>query len=558
MLLAKNPGTVAEVITLCQSYEELRRQRSMTRRSTSRDAGLAGLEASCDQVALLADLKSFIREEIARQFSLLPFAHPPAAQQSAPTILPPIRRAIEQEIAEVMPAYHPQQLPAPAPPSYAQVVARPPPVVQAPAPVTYAEAVARPPSFAAEIVPYKVYMAQVDPVCQFKIDVGLAHPSKLLCLAPKILQYDGPNGSLRMSTSFRDLEVIDNKSKETPALKAMSIHIKCTSESRAFPKAENMGDQIIQIASVTTSDMLRARHDNAHFEKCVFVVGSCDSVEDVDVRCYDSETRMLEEFRKHVVSTDPDIITGYKVRSFDWPYILDRFRLFKRFNIWPSFSRRRDSGNWSYYSRTDKDIVCSHDRILIDMCDVIKTERKLRSDSLHSVVAEFLPDEAPLDDLKCSEIKKVDEGPLTTTTNSLNDDGNDSSTDSSDGEEENKAQPSSSRKRKAESSNSGDVRYQGAKVVEPKIGYYDDPVCTLDFASLYPSVIIAMNLCYSTLRLQNSKRQRVDAQKEGKKDREDDGDCYKYAQGKPSPARAMSSCPKSSGRESCQQSWKAC
>lgn len=463
----------------------------------------------------------------------------------------------------------------------------------------------------AEIVPYKVYMAQVDPVCQFKIDVGLAHPSKLLCLAPKILQYDGPNGSLRMSTSFRDLEVIDNKSKETPALKAMSIHIKCTSESRAFPKAENMGDQIIQIASVTTSDMLRARHDNAHFDKCVFVVGSCDSVEDVDVRCYDSETRMLEEFRKHVVSTDPDIITGYKVRSFDWPYILDRFRLFKRFNIWPSFSRRRDSGNWSYYSRTDKDIVCSHDRILIDMCDVIKTERKLRSDSLHSVVAEFLPDEAPLDDLKRSEIKKVDEGPLTTTTSiarcsvtraliplklmmkfktamsilelsnitgvpmryiydrgqqvrvmtliareaysrqtlfpamtvgateqpdSLNDDGNDSSTDSSDGEEENKAQPSSSRKRKAESSNSGDVRYQGAKVVEPKIGYYDDPVCTLDFASLYPSVIIAMNLCYSTLRLQNSKRQRVDAQKEGKKDREDDGDCYKYAQGKPSPA----------------------
>ncbi|KAH8039443.1 hypothetical protein HPB51_007321 [Rhipicephalus microplus] len=110
---------------------------------------LAGLEASCDQVALLADLKSFIREEIARQFSLLPFAHPPAAQQSATTILPPIRRAIEQEIAEVMPAYQPQQLPAPAPPSYAQVVARPPPVVQPPAPLTYAEAAARPPPFTA-------------------------------------------------------------------------------------------------------------------------------------------------------------------------------------------------------------------------------------------------------------------------------------------------------------------------------------------------------------------------------------------------------------------------
>ncbi|XP_075746939.1 uncharacterized protein LOC142804172 [Rhipicephalus microplus] len=149
MLLAKNPGTVAEVITLCQSYEELRWQRSMTRRSPPRAATLAGLEASCDQVALMADLKSFIREEIARQFSLLPFAHQPAVQQSATTLLPPIRRAIEQEIAEVMPAYHPQQPPAPASLSYAQVVARPPQVVQAPAPLTYAEAAARPPSFAA-------------------------------------------------------------------------------------------------------------------------------------------------------------------------------------------------------------------------------------------------------------------------------------------------------------------------------------------------------------------------------------------------------------------------
>jgi DNA polymerase delta subunit 1 len=36
-------------------------------------------------------------------------------------------------------------------------------------------------------------------------------------------------------------------------------------------------------------------------------------------------------------------------------------------------------------------------------------------------------------------------------------------------------------------------------VLEPKRDYYDVPIATLDFASLYPSIMMAHNLCYSTL-----------------------------------------------------------
>jgi len=36
-------------------------------------------------------------------------------------------------------------------------------------------------------------------------------------------------------------------------------------------------------------------------------------------------------------------------------------------------------------------------------------------------------------------------------------------------------------------------------VIEPTKGYYTQPVATLDFASLYPSIMMAHNLCYSTL-----------------------------------------------------------
>ena len=44
-----------------------------------------------------------------------------------------------------------------------------------------------------------------------------------------------------------------------------------------------------------------------------------------------------------------------------------------------------------------------------------------------------------------------------------------------------------------------DEGYEGAIVIEPIKGYYDVPIATLDFASLYPSIMMAHNLCYSTL-----------------------------------------------------------
>ena len=48
-------------------------------------------------------------------------------------------------------------------------------------------------------------------------------------------------------------------------------------------------------------------------------------------------------------------------------------------------------------------------------------------------------------------------------------------------------------------SQAGDDNFEGATVIEPKRGYYDVPIATLDFSSLYPSIMMAHNLCYSTL-----------------------------------------------------------
>lgn len=43
------------------------------------------------------------------------------------------------------------------------------------------------------------------------------------------------------------------------------------------------------------------------------------------------------------------------------------------------------------------------------------------------------------------------------------------------------------------------VDYQGATVVDPTKGFHTNPIATLDFASLYPSIMISRHLCWTTV-----------------------------------------------------------
>jgi len=58
----------------------------------------------------------------------------------------------------------------------------------------------------------------------------------------------------------------------------------------------------------------------------------------------------------------------------------------------------------------------------------------------------------------------------------------------------------------------GGQTYEGGEVMAPLIGFYDQPVITLDFASLYPSIMQEHNLCYSTLYVRGENAPKVDAE----------------------------------------------
>lgn len=311
-----------------------------------------------------------------------------------------------------------------------------------------------------------------------------------------------------------------------------------------FPQADRPADHVIAIGNV-----LRM---GEHVEECSFVLlPLCESQEDPQnesVRYFDSEVELITAWQKWCIAMDPDIMMGWNTNGFDWPYLCGRLR-----TLCPQGSTEEDKfkHNWSRWTRGSKkrvrvgnEYMCFQGRVNLDLMQWLKKQVHLRLQSykLNNVAKHFLKEEkidlspeeiydaffsqgkyagertrehveaSLLDVVKYCiqdcwlplklqealvvlpqlvEMAKVTYTPLADLIN---------------GGQQIKVMNLLT----VHAHRAGfflnmpqDIHqttpYQGATVLPPRPGYYDTPVSTLDFASLYPSIIRADNLCYSTL-----------------------------------------------------------
>lgn len=71
-------------------------------------------------------------------------------------------------------------------------------------------------------------------------------------------------------------------------------------------------------------------------------------------------------------------------------------------------------------------------------------------------------------------------------------------------------------------------KYKGATVLEPEVGFHTSPVVTLDFMSLYPSIIISHWLCWTTIVLDTAEGNHASVEYEDIT--VDEGVTYRFAQ----------------------------
>jgi DNA polymerase delta subunit 1 len=390
---------------------------------------------------------------------------------------------------------------------------------------------------------YVCFEANVPFVLRYMIDTGITGCN--WCEAPGGTYSIRPLSRRTASVQFEIDIVYDSLLSHAPdgiwqrmaPFRILSFDIECQGRKGFFPEAEQ--DPVIQIANVVT-----VQGANSSVIRNVFTLNTCSPIVGAQVVAFAKEEEMLEKWGKFVRDSDADIITGYNVQNFDIPYILNRMKKLKieggqvLGRIIGSKSIMRDTTfQSSAYGKHENVDTTIEGRVVFDMLQYARREHKLSSYSLNAVSAHFLGQQK--EDVHHSIIADLQAGTaddrrrlavyclkdaflpqklmdkLMVVINHIEMarvTGVPVSFLLSRGQQIKvmsmmlrKCQPLGllvpTLPKATTAGPGGDEgeTYEGATVIEPVKGFYDEPIATLDFASLYPSIMMAHNLCYSTL-----------------------------------------------------------
>ena len=181
-------------------------------------------------------------------------------------------------------------------------------------------------------------------------------------------------------------------------IRTLSFDIECAGRKGVFP--DPSVDPVIQIANMVTR-----QGESSPFVKNIFTLGSCSHIVGCHVMSFDNEKDLLEAWADFVQRVDPDVVIGYNISNFDFPYLLDRAKSLKVTNF-PFLGREKSAlqlltsdarteakdthfSSKAYGTRDSKHTELQG-RIQLDMLQVMQRDYKLRSYSLNSVSFEFL------------------------------------------------------------------------------------------------------------------------------------------------------------------------
>ncbi|XP_071955316.1 DNA polymerase delta catalytic subunit-like [Antedon mediterranea] len=309
----------------------------------------------------------------------------------------------------------------------------------------------------------------------------------------------------------------------------LSYDIECAGRKGIFPEPDK--DPVIQIAN-----MVICQGQKDPFVRNVFTLNSCAPIVGSDVLSFMNERDLLKSWSEFIKDVDPDIITGYNIQNFDMPYLLNRAATLK-VKEFPFLARVlntrsviKDSTFQSkQMGKRENKVVNIEGRVQFDLFQILLRDYKLRSYRLNAVSFHFLEEQKEdvqhsiitdlqngsnqtrrrlavyclkdamlpirlLEKLMCiinyMEMARVTGVPMTY----LLSRGQQIKVVSQllrHSKEQDLLMPT-------QKVDTGDD-YVGATVIEPEKGYYNIPIATLDFSSLYPSIMQAHNLCYTSL-----------------------------------------------------------
>ena len=380
----------------------------------------------------------------------------------------------------------------------------------------------------------KVFESNLDPVLRLMHRTGIQSTGWMdtgdLCADNDIANVDID----LVCSDWKQLKPVDKP--ETAPFVVASIDIECNSSTGKFPDADIKGDACFQIAvSLCTFG------SDVPYDKTCFCYKETDpDLDGCSILSYDTEKDMLNAFSKYMRDMDIDIITGWNIFGFDMEYIMKRARMNACGLSFFDLSKIKNHRCHMVYKKLSSSALGDNDlkllpipgRFLFDLFHEVKKGYKLDSYKLDNVSKLYLGDQKI--DMPAKEMfaRFIEEDPvklrevaeycikdtllphrllskLCTLINLL---------------EMAKATwvpltylVERGRQIKVFSQLTKKARemgylvpalawgegmvegYEGATVLEAQKGAYYTPITALDFEALYPSIMMAHNLCYSTL-----------------------------------------------------------
>lgn len=165
----------------------------------------------------------------------------------------------------------------------------------------------------------ELYNSNIDPMLVFMHIRNIEASGWIKIDKSKLKKSQVARVDLCYSTKWTNINALQRN--EISPLKILSFDIESYSSTGDFPVPSNIDDAIIQIGSTIQ------RFGESDVKKHVVVLGECDPVENTEIVQCNSEENVLEEWCKFVQDENPDLIVGYNIHGFDWEYITGRCRL---------------------------------------------------------------------------------------------------------------------------------------------------------------------------------------------------------------------------------------
>jgi len=194
---------------------------------------------------------------------------------------------------------------------------------------------------------------------------------------------------------YKNLERLERNTVALPKIMGFDIEVNSTNPS-AMPNAEKLGDKVFQISCVISRE-----GSTEEYISYILSLGDPDQEvtgNEVIIKRFETESDLLVGFTELIRTENPNIIAGYNILGFDIPYMIERAKqnmcIFnfdqQGFHKYAHAKEKTIKWSSSAYGTQEFQFLDSEGRLYVDLLPLIKRDFKMDNYKLKTISTFFL------------------------------------------------------------------------------------------------------------------------------------------------------------------------